>query len=365
MKKLSYILILLTAFVKVSALEQDLTSQKQAINYDLSVLPNLNDIAPIVIIGSGPAGLAAGLYAGWSKFNSFVIRGNYPGGQLMGAGEVQNIPGIRPKNGADIMKDFEDQTLSLGAEFVDGSVTSVDFSQWPFVIQLDNGKTMRALSVIITTGAAARKTGVPGEEEYWGRGVSVCAVCDAFLYQNKDVVIIGGGDAAIEQALHLAPYAKSITIFVRKDRMRAASRMQDKIRNHEKITIVYNKEITSINGDGDAVTSIGLQDANSGEITNFACDGVFLAIGHNPNTQLFQSSFDLSKDGYINLESRSQETAIPGIFAAGDVADSKFRQAIIAAGSGAQAALEAVNFLRDIGFTERIQAKIPHLIFKN
>lgn len=303
---------------------------------------------PLVIIGGGPAGLAAGLYGARAKLKeTLVITGDLLGGQLTGSGEVENWPGIVRKQGAAIMDDFIAQTESVGVQFLEDSVVKVDFSQSPFTLMTSENGILEADALIIATGSTPKKLGVPGEQEYWGAGVSSCAVCDCFLYGDREVVIVGGGDSAIEEALHLVPYAKKITIFVRSDFMRAVPSMQDKLRKYrEKISVIYNSHITQVLGDGSSVTGVRVYDARTGQEYEYPTDGLFLAIGHTPNTELFVDWLDLDANGYVYLPTRSQMTTLPGIFVAGDVADNKFRQAGIAAGSGIQAALEAIEFLR-------------------
>ena len=239
--------------------------------------------------------------------------------------------------------------------FIDDIVTELTFDKWPFTIKLESGTVIKAYSVILATGSAPHKLGIPGESEYWGAGVSSCAICDGFLFKDKDVAIIGGGDSAIEQALNM-PFAHHITIFVRKNGLRAVKRMQDRIKKYNNVTIKYSMEVVRIVGDGEAVTGLEVKDSATGEITFFPCTGVFIAIGHNPNTNLFKHEIELAHDGYIYLPTRSQQTSVPGVFAAGDVADSKYRQVGIATGSGIQAALEALDFLREKNIMDKAHA---------
>jgi thioredoxin reductase (NADPH) len=308
---------------------------------------------PILIIGSGPAGLMAGVYAGRAKIPTFIISGHEVGGQLMGAPEVENMPGIIRNSGFDIMHTLQQQALSFGAQIIEDVVIQVNFNEWPFIVTLQNHGALHALSVIIATGATPRRLHVPGENEYWGKGISACSICDCFLFKDKNVAIVGGGDAAVDHALNLVPYASHITLFVRRDQMRAAPSVQERILNHEKISIRFNKEITQILGDGESVTALKIKDGISQQEQVEPFDGLFLAIGHDPATTLFKDQLVLSKTGYIVLDSRSQATSVKGIFAAGDVADDKFRQAGIAAGTGIQAALEAIEFLREKGLDHR------------
>ncbi|MFA6066160.1 MAG: FAD-dependent oxidoreductase [Candidatus Babeliaceae bacterium] len=324
--------LLLVAVIFINILSAHAAVQEQA-------------VIPIVVIGSGPAGLTAAIQAARLGYETLIVAGPKPGGQLTGASAVENVPAVDVLPGIDIIKKMEEQARSAGAEFLEGSVTDMDFSSWPFVLTLDFDKKIQAYSVIIATGSAPRRLGIPGESHYWGMGVSSCAVCDGFLYTDKKVAIIGGGDSAIEHALNI-PYAQHITIFVRKSRMRAMHHMQERIRGYDNVSIEYNKEVLKIIGDGQNVTGLEIKDGATGDISFFPCDGVFVAIGHNPNSELFKDHIQLAHDGYIYLGTRSQQTSVPGVFAAGDVADSKFRQVSTATGTAAQAGFEAVEFLR-------------------
>ena len=313
-------------------------------------------IIPIVVIGSGPAGLTAAYHCSRLGYDATVISGPHAGGQLMGAGEVENMPGVDVQPGADIIKMLWDNAYKNGVLFIDDVVVNLHFSQWPFKLTLESGKTIKAYSIIIATGSAPRKLGIPGESEYWGMGVSSCSICDGFLYKDKDVAIIGGGDSAIEQALNI-PYAHHITIFVRKSALRAVKRMQDRIKKYRNVTIRYSTEVLKIIGDSEGVTGLEIKDSTTGEVSLFPCTGVFIAIGHNPNTDLFKNEIELSHDGYIKLATRSQQTSVSGVFAAGDVADDKYRQVGIATGTAIQAALEALEFLRDKNILDRAHNK--------
>lgn len=319
---------------------------------DIEALPQLPAVIPILVIGSGPAGLMAGVYGARAKVPTYIFTGAEPGGQLLGAGEVENMPGVAVCSGEAIMGQLFKQAQSFGAYLIEDTIIQLDMSSWPFSVISKNSGECKALAIILATGAAPRKLGIPGEVEYWSAGVSACSICDCFLFKDKEVVIVGGGDAAVEHALNLIPYAKKITIFVRKDRMRAASQRQD-LMNHEKVTIIYNKQILEVLGDGEKVTGLVIEDSIDKSQELVSCDGLFLAVGHNPNTSLVRDWLELSADGYVKLPTRSQQTTINGVFAAGDIADFRFRQAGIAAGAGIQAALEAIDFLRDHGIDDR------------
>lgn len=304
--------------------------------------------ASLVILGSGCAGLEAALFAARDKVeNIIVITGPTIGGLLTGSYEVENWPGIDRKSGAAIMEICLEKVRLRGVELLEDSAIAVDFSQRPFIITTEENGAIHADAVIIATGSSPKMLGIPGEQEYWGAGVSSCAICDGFLYEGLDVAIAGGGDSAITEALHLVHHARTVTVFVRRPIMRASLSAQDKLADYEnQIFIEYNKEIIEVIGDGVTVNTLVIHDITTGELQKRLFNGLFLAIGHTPNTQIFSEWLPLDDDGTIMLAGRSQKTIIPGVFVAGDVADNRFRQAAIAAGSGAQAGFEACEFLR-------------------
>ncbi len=327
-------------------------------------LGQYKNIVPVAIIGSGPAGLSAALYAARGKIYSVVFQGAKPGGQLTGTSYIENWPGVPKIMGPDVMKLLQSQAESFGARVTPEVIKEVNFSSWPYILKTEDNNTIHALSVIIATGASPKKLGVQGEDQYWGKGVTTCAVCDAPYHKGDNVVVVGGGDSAVEEALQLSGYAKSITILVRTDKMRAAPAMIEKLKSFNNITVKFNTKITKIMGDSDHVRSIELEDAATKEKTNLDIGGVFLAIGHEPNTKIFDNYINLDKNGYITVKSPTQETSLPGIFAAGDVADFRYRQAGVAAGDGIKAALDALAFLRDIEVIEKSGAKIYKNIYE-
>jgi thioredoxin reductase (NADPH) len=321
-------------------------------SFDLKTALTKKNVIPLAIIGSGPAGLAAAMYGKRLGYPTVVFAGPLAGGQLTETTIVENWPGVKAMLGSDIMQTLQGQAEDVGAILLDDTIVKVDFNEWPRVLYTESGQKIHALGVIVATGAAPRKLGIPGELDYWGRGVTSCSVCDCMFFKGKDVVVVGGGDTAIEEATHLSSYARSITILVRTDRMRATSIMQDKLEDYENVKVVYHKQILKVLGDGRSVTGLELFNTETQRKEHFKTDGLMLAIGRNPNTELFKPFLKLNKRGYIELEGRSQATSVPGVYAAGDVEDEEFRQAVIAAGRGSQAAFEAVHWLRTIGLTE-------------
>lgn len=328
---------------------------QKTFDFNLEHAIQKENIEPIVIIGSGPAALGAALYAARANIQPLVIEGNNPGGLLMQTTEVENWLGEKSIMGPDLMKKVRAHVEYFGVPFLADTVASVDLSQWPFKIVTEDGKTIHALSLIITTGASPRRLDVPGEDTYWGSGgVSSCAVCDAPFYKGKDVVVVGGGDSAVEEAIQLAKHVNKVTVLVRKGKMRAAASMQDRLKGYKNIEIMHNVQIQEILGNGNQLTHIKLLNHETGETVDMPIDGVFLAVGHDPNSWLFKSQLALDSHGNIIMRGRTQETSVKGVFAAGDIEDNLYRQAFIASGRGNAAALDAEKFLAEIGFNDAI-----------
>ncbi|NOY52614.1 MAG: thioredoxin-disulfide reductase [Deltaproteobacteria bacterium] len=302
----------------------------------------------VVIIGSGPAGLTAAIYNARSGLSPLVIEGHQPGGQLTITTEVENFPGF-PDGvmGPALMEEMKKQAVRFGTEILGAQVVSVDFSKHPFSIHLDNSEVITARTVIIAGGASARFLGIPSEQKMMGRGVSACATCDGFFFRDKEIAVVGGGDTAIEEADFLTRFATKVTIIHRRDELRASKAMQDRVFRNDKIAFAWDSVVEEILGEEEGrVTGVRLKNVKTGEVSDLPCEGVFIAIGHVPNTKIFEGQVELDKQGYIVLHGGSR-TSVPGVFAAGDVADPVYKQAVIAAGMGCKAAMDAEKFLSE------------------
>jgi thioredoxin reductase (NADPH) len=304
--------------------------------------------AKVVIIGSGPAGYAAAIYAARAMLEPIQIQGMQPGGQLTITTDVENYPGFADViQGPWLMEQMEKQAAHVGTRLVTDLVTRLDLSQRPFRLTCDSGDIYLAETVILATGAQARWLGLPSEEKFKGFGVSACATCDGFFYRGKQVVVVGGGNTAVEEALFLTNFASKVTIVHRRDHFRAERILQDRLFKNPKIKVVWDHVIDEIGGDENPakVTRVRLRNVKTGALTTVPADGIFIAIGHAPATELVAGQVKLKSSGYVEVAPNSTATSVPGLFAAGDVADEVYRQAVTAAGLGCMAALEAERFL--------------------
>jgi len=298
-----------------------------------------------LIIGSGPAGYTAAIYAARAALNPVLFEGLQPGGQLTTTTVIENFPGY--PDGVDanqLMADMRVQAVNLGADVRPGYVTAVDLSKRPFKVTVDESETLEAETLIIATGATAKYLGLPSEEKYRGMGVSACATCDGFFYRGKDVAVVGGGDTACEEATYLAHLCRKVYMIVRRDVLRASKAMQERVMKTENIEILWESQTREVLGDASGVTGVRLVRKN-GEEYEKPIDGFFLAIGHHPQSDLFKQWLETDENGYIVTDGKSTRTSVEGVFAAGDVQDPQYRQAIAAAGSGCRAALDAERFI--------------------
>ncbi len=305
----------------------------------------------VVILGSGPAGYTAALYAARANLSPLLLKGLEAGGQLMLTTEVENYPGFADGvMGPELMDAMEKQAARFEAEIVAQSATRVDLSSRPFGVW-SGDQEWRARTLIVATGASAKWLGVPGEERLRGRGVSACATCDGFFFRDRELVVVGGGDTAMEEATFLTRFASKVTLVHRRDEFRASKIMQERALANEKIHVVWNSVVEEILGE-DAVTGVRLRNVVTDEVTQLATDGVFMAIGHTPNTSLLEGQLELDETGYIIVQEPRTATSVPGVFAAGDVTDRIYRQAVTAAGQGCKAAIDAERFLEEHGESE-------------
>ncbi|MFH1461607.1 MAG: thioredoxin-disulfide reductase [bacterium] len=304
----------------------------------------INNTEKVIIIGSGPAGLTAGIYLGRAKFNPLLIEGMQPGGQLTTTTDVENWPGNKKVAGFKLMMDMKEHAKHSGCKIISDTVTKVDFSKIPYTIFTKSGKELKTESVIIATGASHKKLGIQGEQEYWAKGVSVCATCDAPFFQDKHVVVIGGGDSAVTEAEHISHIAKKVTLIHILEELTGKDPIKYKIMENPKVEIIYNSVVKKIDGDGQKVTNIEIEHQKTGDKKIIQTDGVFIAIGMKPNTDFLKDQIELDNYGYIILKSKTQ-TSKEGIFAAGDVADFTYKQAITSAGFGCMTALDSQKYL--------------------
>ena len=303
----------------------------------------------IIILGSGPAGLTAAIYAARAILQPVVVSGREAGGQLMITSDVENYPGFPDGiKGPEMMDLLKAQAARFGTEFFSGDVIDVDLSQRPFKLTLENKDTLSCDSLIISTGASARWLGMDSEKEYSGRGVSACATCDGFFFRDQDVAVVGGGDTALEEALYLANICKSVTLIHRRDEFRGSKIMQKRAVDHEKISIFWDTVVDEVLGNSMAgMTSLKVKNVKTEKVTEHPITGLFVAIGHSPNTKLFKDKLNLNENGYVEVTPGTTYTSVEGVFASGDVQDHVYRQAVTAAGTGCMAAIDAERWLAE------------------
>ncbi len=299
----------------------------------------------VIIIGSGPAGLTAGVYTARARLEPLMIEGEEAGGQLMITTDVENYPGFEHGvTGPDLISVMRKQAEKFGTRFITRNVTKVDFSTWPFKVWIRD-TLHEAKTIIISTGASAKYLGLPTEKQYMSKGVSACATCDGAFFRDVEVGVVGGGDTAMEEANFLTRFAKKVYILHRRDSFRASKIMQDRVMKNPKIEVIWNVDVTEVKGDGRQVTGVALKNTKNGETRDMALQGLFIAIGHKPNTDLFKGMLNMNEAGYLVTKPGSTYTNIAGVFASGDVQDPHYRQAITAAGSGCMAAIDAERWL--------------------
>lgn len=303
-------------------------------------------IEQVVIIGSGPAGLTAAIYASRANLHPLVIEGEHPGGQLMKTTAVENWPGTDSIMGPQLMMDMKAHAAKFETRFLPEQIAAVDFKQHPFTLTTHKNKIIKTKSVIVATGASPKKLGIPGEQELWGKGVTTCAVCDGAFFRDKPVVIIGGGDTAMENASFMTKFTDNVTVVHILDKLTASAAMQKRVLDNPKIKVIYSSAVTSIQGTANGVTDITLTNKLTKEVSTLATNAVFIAIGYKPNTDIFKEQLELDAWGYLKVTDHTR-TSVEGVFSAGDVSDHRYRQAVTSAGSGCMAALDAERWLSE------------------
>ncbi|MBI4126823.1 MAG: thioredoxin-disulfide reductase [Deltaproteobacteria bacterium] len=301
----------------------------------------------VIIIGSGAAGLTAGIYAARANLSPLLFSGSQPGGQLTITSDVENYPGFAEAIlGPTLMEEMRKQAARVGTEIIDANVSKVNLKQQPFVVEAD-GKRYESKTIIVATGASALLLGLPSESKLMGKGVSACATCDGFFFKNQEVAVVGGGDTAIEEATFLTKFATKVTVIHRRNELRASKIMQQRARDNPKIAFIWDTVVEDVLGvDQERVTGLKLKNLKTGKVTEFRCDGLFVAIGHKPNTDLFTGQLAMNEQGYLITKKSTTETNVAGVFACGDCQDHVYRQAVTAAGTGCMAAIDAERFLQ-------------------
>ena len=327
----------------ITALRLLFSKKSNHIDYDLKNLNNKKNIIPLAILGSGPAGLSAAIYGARSGISTVMFTGPKPGGQLKDGLLIENWPGVKKDSGLNIMNQLEKQAQDFGVTIVNKTIKDIDLSTWPFKID-----DCWALSLIIATGSTPKQLGVKNEQKYWIKGILSCPLCDAHLIKNKNTVVIGGGDFAVERVIQLSPYAKGITLLLTTGKVRAIYDMYKKIKDFPHVKILFNKDIESFQGDEKRLTGINIIDTKTGERSHIKTKWAFLSIGFKPNSELFKDYLDLDDQGYIKHDPKNQATKIQGIYVAGNVSDITYKQASTASGDGTKAAASAIKFLSNI-----------------
>lgn len=305
-----------------------------------------NQLHQLIIIGAGPAGYTAAIYAARANLKPLIIEGPKPGGQLMGTSYVENWPGEKSILGPELMMNIKDQAARFDTQFIDETVIKVDVTKRPFTITTKQA-TYQSQALIIATGAEPKRLGIPGEDQYWGKGVTTCAVCDGAFYVNKPIIIVGGGDTAMEDASFMTKFTDKITIVHILDKLTASHAMQQKVLNDPKIKILYNTASQEITGDGNHVSQLTAVNKQTNEVTTLGTSAIFIAVGLRPNSEMVKGQLDISPYGFIKV-THGTKTSVEGVFAAGDVVDDRYRQAITSAGTGCMAALDAQRYLSDL-----------------
>lgn len=328
-----------------------ITQHQHGAEITLKKAQETDQLIPVLVLGSGPAGLTASLFTSRAGIKTVVLSGNEPGGNLAEISTIENWPGREPLSGATLVQDLEKQATHFGVEILLDQATKVDITDWPYLVTTEKNGQLRAMAIIVATGGEHKRLPVPGVDTYWGKGVGICSICDAPLHKGKTVIVVGGSDSAAERALQLAAYAKKVIMVVREHTLQAAHTLQQYMKKIPSIEILYDTQLYSIQGDGTNITQVQLLDNKTEKISTIAAHGVFFSIGYEPRSAIVAHAINHDAQGYITLYDNSQKTNVPGIFAAGLVSDWKYGKAITSAAQGACAGMDAIVFLESIGFS--------------
>lgn len=333
----------------------------RASEFDVRQLTGKSNIMPVAVIGAGPAGLTAALNTARADLKTFVFTGPELGGTLTQCHYIENWPGSKKTTGAQVMDELSDQATSFGAVLIPKTITKIDFSVWPRRLWTEDGEEINALTVIIATGGTPKTLDIEGVKKYWGKGIGICAICEAPFDKGKEVAVIGGGDTGVDKALQLAAFAKKVTIIEQGSALTAMAIAQQYVKKNKLINVIYNVDVKSIKGVNDRITTIELIDKKTGRVYDLPMESVYFAIGFTPNTIFLKNDIDLDESGYVIIECKNQQTSVEGVFAAGTVEDPNYQKAATASGHGMQAGMDAILFLQQIGFDKKFAEHIaPH-----
>ena len=318
---------------------------------DIKQANDVKNVVPVLVLGSGPAGLSAGMYTARAKFPTVVLSGPVSGGQLTDVRQIENWPGKERMSGIDAIEDLREQAERFSTVILNDSAKKVNLSTWPFIVQTEAGLQLRPLSLIIATGRIAKRLLVPGIQQYWGKGIGTCTICEAPFHKGHVVAVVGGGDTAGDRAQQLAAHAQKVYMIVRNPELDASGTVQDYINATKNITVLYNSELKAVDGNDKTITSATVYNYKTDKIFKFPLKGLYFAIGYHPNSEVIKHALKTDSDGFIILNGRTHQTSVPGVFAGGDIVDKRYGKAGVATGSGIKASLDAIDFLQDIGFT--------------
>ncbi len=321
-----------------------------------------DNLVPVVVLGSGPAGLSAALYTARAKLPTVVLTGDNPGGQLADVREIENWPGKKKASGADTMDDLTEQAKHFGATILLDTVKKVDLSKWPFDIETENGEKLKAMALIVATGRIPKTLDVPGVKKYWGKGIGTCTICEAPFHKGHVVAVVGGGDTAADRVLQLTTYAKKVYMFVKESQLDASGTVQEYLKNTKNIEVMLNTEVQEIKGSDEGLTTAVIVNNKTGKVSELPIRGLYFAIGYHPNSDIVKDFVQTDSKGFIKLEGRTQKTDIPGVFAAGDVSE-PYGKAGVAIGAGVKAGIDTIDFFLDIGFNRDISQKLTGRFF--